>query len=104
MDNKKYKDLSFKEKIAVISAIASFIIGWGLTVAAFYTKPLGEVHSSVEWILGQALIYTASVLGIGMYFSSETVKMRQEIKKFVDKEVRQYETKDNDSIDCGTFD
>jgi len=62
-----YKDLDFKNKLAVITCLVAFGLGWTLTISGFILPPLGEVADSVLWILGQSLLYTASVLGIGMY-------------------------------------
>lgn len=79
----KWKDLDVKNKVAIVTAIVAFLIGWGLTIAGFIVPPIGEIADSILWILGQALIYTASVLGVGMYFSSETRKLKGEIKNFM---------------------
>ena len=45
--------------------------------------PEGEVSDSVLWILGQALVYTASVLGIGMYFNNQMVKFRADTRRYI---------------------
>ena len=74
-----------KSKYAIGTAIVAFAIGFGLTIAGFFTPPKGEVHDSVLWILGQALIYTASVLGIGMYFNSKTTELNQRIVEMKDE-------------------
>lgn len=74
-----------KSKYALGTAIVAFAIGFGLTIAGFFTPPKGEVHDSVLWILGQALIYTASVLGIGMYFNSKTTELNQRIVEMKDE-------------------
>ena len=72
--------LPIKQKIAIISAIAAFTIGWGLTIWGFLLPPVGEIADSVLWVLGQALIYASSVFGITSYFSSETTRMKTEIR------------------------
>ena len=73
-----WKDLNVKEKLAVSTAIAAFAIGWLLTgLAAFVPLLLSE--QSILWILGQALIYTASVFGVTSYFNDETVRLRHDI-------------------------
>ena len=74
-----------KSKYALGTAIVAFAIGFGLTIAGFFTPPKGEVHDSVLWILGQALIYTASVLGIGMYFNTKTTELNQRIVEMKDE-------------------
>jgi hypothetical protein len=62
-----YKELDFKNRLAVITCLISFGLGWCLTIAGFLMPPMGEVADSILWILGQSLLYTAGVLGIGMY-------------------------------------
>lgn len=76
----KWKDLDIKNKVAIITAIVAFIVGWGLTIAGFWVPPIGEVADSILWILGQALVYSASVLGIGMYVGGEVKKLKREVK------------------------
>ena len=65
-----YKELDFKNKVAVITCLLAFGLGWSLTIVGFIVPPLGEVSDSVLWILGQALLYTSAVLGVGMYTQS----------------------------------
>lgn len=81
---KDYHKCTIKDKIAIISAITAFILGWGLTIAGFIVPPLGDVSNSVLWILGQALIYVASVFGISGYFNAETVKLRHDMNKHLE--------------------
>lgn len=76
-------NLGIKDKLAILSAIAAFVLGWVLTVWGFVETPRGEVASSVLWILGQSLIYSASVFGVAAYFNSETIKMKRDFKRYV---------------------
>lgn len=62
-----YRELDFKNKVAVVTCLISFGLGWSLTIAGFVLPPVAEIAESILWVLGQSLIYTASVLGIGMY-------------------------------------
>ena len=89
--SENWNDLNIKEKLAIISAILAFVIGWGLTIAGFIVEPLGEVTSSVLWILGQALIYSASVFGVASYFNAETIKMKKDIRSYVNKRLKDEE-------------
>lgn len=77
-----WNDLNIKEKIAIISACAAFALGWILSIAGFMIPPVGEVADSVLWILGQALIYSASVFGVSAYFRSETIQMKKDMQNF----------------------
>lgn len=75
--------MDIKTKFAIVTAMLAFVAGWGLTIAGFYLPPQGEVHDSVLWILGQALVYTASVLGIGMYFNNQMAKFRADTRRYI---------------------
>ena len=87
MDN--WKSMDIKQKFAIVTAVVAFVAGWGLTIAGFIIPPEGEVSDSVLWILGQALIYTASVLGIGMYFKNQMVKFRADTRRYIDQEIKE---------------
>lgn len=89
-----WKSMDIKQKFAIVTAVTAFVAGWGLTIAGFIIPPEGEVSDSVLWILGQALIYTASVLGIGMYFKNQMVKFRADTRRYIDEEIR--EEREND--------
>ena len=75
--------LDIKTKFAIGTAVIAFVVGWGMTIAGFIIPPKGEVHDSVLWILGQALVYTASVLGIGMYFNNQMAKFRADTRRYI---------------------
>ena len=81
--------MDIKQKFAIVTAVVAFIGGWGLTIAGFIIPPQGEVADSVLWILGQALIYTASVLGIGMYFNNQMVKFRTDTRRYIKEELKE---------------
>ena len=83
----KYDECTKKEKIAIITALVAFGIGWGLTIAGFIVPPTGEVADSVLWILGQSLVYAASVFGITGYFSSESKRLKRDVESLVDTKI-----------------
>ena len=68
-----------KEELSYLSAFMAFVFGIVITVWGFVTEPAGEVHDSVLWILGQMLIYSASVFGVGMFINNELKGMRKEL-------------------------
>lgn len=78
----KWGELDFKTKVAIITAIAAFTIGWGLTIAGFIIGA-GVISDSVLWVLGQALVYAGSIFGVGMYVGSEVKTMKKSIKDFL---------------------
>lgn len=89
-----WKDLVIKTKIAYLSAIAAFILGWGLTIASFVVPPLGVVADSVLWILGQALVYAASVFGVALFTTNSVRNMKRDIRDFMLDEDRKYHNKE----------
>lgn len=85
--NNKWSDLSIKEKLAIGSACFAFIAGWTLTgIAAFVPILLSE--QATLWILGQSLVYAASVFGVSLYFKAETVQMKHDMERYFDKKER----------------
>lgn len=81
----KWVDLNIKEKIAIVSAVGAFVLGWAMSILGFWIPPIGEVADSVLWILGQALIYSASVFGVTSYFTAQSVKMKADINKHIER-------------------
>lgn len=102
----KWKDLNIKEKLAIISACLAFVLGWGMSMAGFWIPPIGEVADSILWILGQALIYTASVFGVTAYFTAESAKLRYDVNRHLehiermhmhgDKQIGHYDNNEED--------
>ncbi len=79
-----WKDLSIKEKIAILSAVVAFILGWAMSIGAFFVPPVGEVADSILWILGQALLYSSAVFGVSAYFRSEAVQLRRDMDRHLE--------------------
>lgn len=85
----KWKDLELKTRIAYVTAIMAFTIGWGLTIAGFVIGA-GVISDSVLWVLGQSLVYAASVFGVGMYITGSVRNMKREIGRFMRQEDHKY--------------
>lgn len=82
-----WNDLNIKEKLSIASACLAFIAGWTLTgIAAFVPILLSE--QGVLWILGQSLIYSASVFGVSMYFKAEAVQMKNDMQRYFNQKER----------------
>lgn len=94
-----WSNLDLKTRIAYITAIAAFIIGWGLTIAGFIVPPVGAVSDSVLWILGQALVYAASVFGVGMYVTGSVKGMKDTIRDFMKDERRRLHQPEMEEVD-----
>lgn len=75
--------MNIKQRIAYWTAIIAFVCGWGLTIAGFIVPPTGDVSGSVLAVLGEAMVYTASVLGITLYFSNEMLKFKRDTRKYL---------------------
>lgn len=73
-----------KQKAAYITAIIAFIAGWGLTIAGFCVDPVGDISGSVLAVLGEALVYAASVFGVTLYFSNQMAKFKADTRRYLD--------------------
>lgn len=81
----KFDKMTMKEKLAYGTCIAAFVMGWGLTIAGFIVPPVGIISDSVLWVLGQSLIYCASVIGISSHYGSEVRNFEKKISDYVKK-------------------
>lgn len=75
--------MDIKQKTAYCTALIAFVCGWGLTIAGFCVSPIGEVSGSVLAVLGEAMIYTASVFGVTLYFANEMVKFKKDTREYL---------------------
>ena len=98
-----YDKCTIKEKIAIITAVVAFVLGWALTIAGFIVPPIGDISNSVLWVLGQALIYAASVFGITSYFKSESVQMKRDMQRYFNNKERLLVERNNirNGVDVG---
>jgi hypothetical protein len=76
--------LNIKEQIAIISACVAFVLGWAMSIGAFFVPPVGEVADSILWILGQSLLYSSAVFGVSAYFRSEAVQLRRDMDRHLE--------------------
>lgn len=102
MKNEKetWTSLNIKEKLAIITACVAFSAGWVLTgIAAFV--PLFLSEASILTILGQSLVYAASVFGITSYFAAETHRMRRDFTRMMKhpQEIEKEELEDDDATE-----
>ena len=91
MKKDRWQDIGIKTKLAIITAISAFILGWTLTIACFFIEPKGEVTDSTLWILGQSLIYASGVFGVTSYFNAESKRISREIDDF-ERRMKEEET------------
>ena len=70
-----------KENITYGSALFMLVFGVVLTTAGFIMEPVGEIHDSVLYVLGQCLIFAGSVLGVGAYTTGKVREMRRDIDR-----------------------
>lgn len=73
-----------KQKAAYTTAIVAFVAGWGLTIAGFCVPPVGEISGSVLAVLGEALVYAASVFGVSLYFSNQMAKFKADTRRYLE--------------------
>lgn len=81
----KWMDLCIKDKVAYATALASFVLGWVLIGVAFVVAPLGQLDASVISVFGMALVYTASILGVSLYWSGKFNDFSQRVQNEIEK-------------------
>lgn len=85
-----------KDNITVCSAIAMLIFGCLLTTIGFFLEPMGEVHDSVLWVLGQCFLYAGGALGIANY--ARTSAQHEVDRRFEELERRRHHGHMHDDI------
>lgn len=90
----KWNDLTYKERLGYIFASACFALGWLITFIAFFVEPVGDVSNSVLYILGQALLFSGAIVGIGQYFNMEVQNYKSEIRRYLDTREKELEDKE----------
>ena len=83
-----------KDNIAVTSAIVMLCFGMALTAVGFFVSPVGEVHDSILWILGQALLYAGAIFGVAAYTKNMVDRRVDEWKEEVRRERGENNLKD----------
>lgn len=74
-----WKDLGVKDKLSLIYATCAFFAGWIFCAVGFWIEPKGEISDSVLVVLGQSLVFTASIIGIGQYYSSQLNSFKRSV-------------------------
>lgn len=74
-------DKNTKDKISYCIASLAFVFGMAITVAGFIAAPMGVIHSSVLWVLGQCLTYSGAVFGVGLYVNNQKQEISSLMKK-----------------------
>lgn len=82
-------DNKTKDKIAYGLAIVAALVGFGLVIAGFVVDPTGEIHHSVQWVLGETLVFSASVVGIAYHARNAINSIHDNINRHVDKRMRE---------------
>ena len=85
MGNNKWQDLCIKDKVAYSTALASFVLGWLLIGVAFVVAPIGQLDASVISVFGMALVYTASILGVSLYWSGKFNDFSRRVQSEIEK-------------------
>ncbi len=83
-----------KQRTAYITAVVAFAVGWFLVVAGFYAEPVGEISGSVLAVLGEAMVYAASVFGVGMYFNHRLEQLRMDTRRYIREVEREKDGRD----------
>lgn len=83
-----------KQRTAYITAVVAFAVGWFLVVEGFYAEPVGEISGSVLAVLGEAMVYAASVFGVGLYFNHRLEQLRMDTRRYIREVEREKDGRD----------
>lgn len=75
-----------KDSVATWSAVGMLAFGIAITTAGFIIPPSGEIHDSVLWVLGQALLYSGSIFGITLYTKRKLGEIEETISNRLPKD------------------
>ena len=78
-----------RESVQVATAVAMLAGGFALSVAGFFTPPVGQIHESVLGLFAECLVYAGSIFGVTIYIQSKY----SEIRNYVEKKMEEYNTK-----------
>ena len=81
MKENKVKKLNDTSLVRNTTILASFIIGWAITIAGFIVPPLGVIDNSVLIVLGQSLTFVAAGLSIKGWADIQNTKIDKSINK-----------------------
>lgn len=59
-----------KHTATTAAAWLAFMLGWTLTIIAFFIAPMGDIPANVLWLLGQSLTFFSSVYGLRLYIDN----------------------------------
>ena len=79
---------NYQSKAAHVTAVIAFVVGWGLTIAGFCVPPVGEVSNSILAVLGEAMIYAASVFGVTLYFKNQLRMFKEDTRAYIERKNR----------------
>lgn len=68
-----------KEELSYLAAFLALIFGLVLCGFGFYVNPMGVIHDSVLWLLGQCLFYSGAIFGIKAYVKNVISKNKEKI-------------------------
>ena len=80
-----WRDLSVKDKAAMITAVASFVLGFVLLFTGMFIGDDGAIDGSVLTAFGTCLLYTAGIFGVSMYFKTGNSEMTNKVINAMDK-------------------
>lgn len=76
---REWCNMGIKDTILYSLAVISFFAGFALLFLSFFTPPEGVIDNSVIFVSGEALVFTATVLGIGQHYKHELNKFKARV-------------------------
>ena len=73
-------DNKTKEIITYGFAFIALLFGFGISIAGFVVDPTGQLHDSVLWVLGQALVFAGAIIGVNLHIKRGMDEIQHHIK------------------------
>lgn len=100
LEAKTWRELPIKDKAALVTACVSFVLGWLIVFVGMMLPPQGEVDGSVLTAFGTALLYTAGILGVAMYFKTGNSEVMNNLLEHME-DIIERKMKERDGTDAG---
>ena len=74
-----------REELGYWFAGISMALGFAITIAGFIVPPLGIVHDSILWILGQCLLFTGAIIGVDLHVKDSVGRAMDDVRRQVEE-------------------
>lgn len=89
----EFDKLTIKEVLIYGIALLSIVAGFVLLFLGMFIPPEGEIHDSVLTAFGIICLFSGSLMGVSMHYSSELKKFKGSVAEYLQSVLPKEETK-----------